>query len=110
METMIPDLQIALQVAMSACLFLLGVCSCIAGLWTILSRKYQQALRSISAHSVKVSSKAITDVALTPLIDALSGLVRAIDQLIRTSVGVGAFLCLAGVILCLVAFWMLPAL
>jgi len=99
-----------LQIAMSGCLFLIGLCSCIAGLWTILSRRYQQVLRSISTQSAKVSGKAITDVGLVPLIGALSGLVKAIDQLIRTSVGVGVFLCLAGVMLCLVAFWMLPAL
>lgn len=97
-----------LQIAMSGCLFLLGLCSCIAGLWTILSRQYQRVLKSISAQSAKVSSKAVTDAGLAPLIDALSGLVKAIDQLIRTSVGVGVFLCLAGVMLCLVAFWMLP--
>jgi hypothetical protein len=40
----------------------------------------------------------------------MSSLVEAINQLIRTSVGVGVFLCLAGVALCIVAFWMLSAL
>ncbi len=99
-----------LQIAMSGCLFLLGLCSCIAGLWTILSRQYQQVLKSISAQSAKVSSKAVTDAGLAPLIEALSGLVKAVDQLIRTSVGVGVFLCLVGVMLCLVAFWILPGL
>ena len=99
-----------LRLAMSVSLFLLGSCSCIAGLWSILSRRYQQALNSISAHSARVSSKALTDAGLAPLIEAMSGLVKAIDQLVRTSVGVGVFLCLAGVILCWVAFRMLPAL
>jgi hypothetical protein len=107
METMmITDLQIA----MSGCLFLLGFCSCVAGLWTILSRRYQQTLKSISAQSAKVSSKAITDAGLAPLIEALSGLVKAIDQLVRTSAGIGVFLCLAGITLCLAAFWMLSRL
>ena len=99
-----------LQIGMSIILFALGLCSCIAGLWTMLSRKYQQALKSISAQSAKVSSRAVTDVGLTPLIEALSGLVKSIDQLVRTSAGVGAFLCLAGVVLCLAGFWMLSTL
>ncbi len=96
-----------LRIAMAICLFLLGACSCVAGLWTILARRYQQALRSISAHSARVSSKAITDVGLAPLIEAFSGLINALDQLIRTTVGIGVFLCLAGAGLCLAAFWML---
>lgn len=99
-----------LQVVMAVCLFLLGVCACVAGFWTILARQYRQALKSISAHSAKVTSKAITDVALAPLMDAFSGLVKSIDQLVRTSVGVGVFLCLAGVVLSFVAFWMLSTL
>jgi hypothetical protein len=46
-------------------------------------------------------------VGLAPLIESMSGLVTAINQLVRTSVGVGVFLCLSGVTLCLAAFWML---
>jgi uncharacterized membrane protein HdeD (DUF308 family) len=99
-----------LQAVMAICVFLLGLSSCVAGLWTILSRQYQKMLRSISAHSAKVSSKAITDVGLAPLIAAMSGLVEAIDQLVRTSIGVGVFLCLAGVALCMASFWMLSML
>jgi hypothetical protein len=98
-----------LQVLMAVILFLLGLSSCVAGLWTILSKQYQQALKRISAQSAKVSSKALTDAGLAPLIQSMSSLVEAINQLIRTSVGVGVFLCLAGVVLCIVAFRMLSA-
>jgi hypothetical protein len=106
MEAMITTVQ----VLMSVILFALGLTSCIAGLWTILARQYQQALKRISAQSAKVSSKALTEAGLAPLIQSMSSLVEAINQLIRTSVGVGVFLCLAGVVLCIVAFWMLSAL
>jgi len=99
-----------LQVAMSVCLFLLGLCSCIAGLWTILSKEYQRALKSISAQAAKISSKGITDAGVAPLIEASSRLIEAVNQLIRTAVGVGVFLCLAGTVLCLGAFWMLSTL
>ncbi len=99
-----------LQVLMSLTLFVLGLSACTAGLWTILAKQYQDALKRISAQSAKVSSKAVTDAGLAPLIEAMSGLVEAISLLIRTSVGVGVFLCLAGGALCLVAFWMISAL
>ncbi|MGD2105343.1 MAG: hypothetical protein PVJ55_09585 [Anaerolineae bacterium] len=96
-----------LQAVMAASVFLLGLSSCISGLWMILSRQYRKLLKSISAQSAKVSSKAVTDAGLAPLIQAMSGLVEAIDKLVRTSIGVGVFLCLAGVVLCLASFWML---
>lgn len=99
-----------LQATMAACMFLLGLGSCVAGLWMILSRQYQKMLKSISAHSAKVSSKAVTDAGLAPLIRAMSSLVEAIDKLVRTSIGVGVFLCLIGLILCLASFWMLARL
>lgn len=99
-----------LQIAMSICLFLLGLCSCIVGLFTILSRQYRQALKSISSQSAKASSKALTDAGLTPLIEAMSGLIDSLNQLVRTSAGIGVFLCLSGVALCSAAFWMLSTL
>ncbi len=99
-----------LQVSMSVILFALGLASCAAGLWTILAKQYQDALKRISAQSAKVSSKAVTDAGLAPLIGAMSGLVEAISVLVRTTVGVGVFLCLAGGALCLAAFWMLSLL
>jgi hypothetical protein len=102
METMIAYLRLL----MAGCLFLLGFSSCVGGLWMILARQYRSVLQNVSAQSARVSTKAITDAALAPVIDALSGLIEAINQLVRTSVGVGVFLCLAGAILCLVAFQM----
>ncbi len=99
-----------LKAIIAVSLFLLGLSSCAAGLWTILSRQYQKMLKSISAHSARVSSKAVTDAGLAPLLDAMSGLVSAIDKLVRTSIGVGVFLCLMGVVLCLASFWMLSTL
>lgn len=99
-----------LKAVMATSVFVLGLCACVAGMWVILSRQYQKVLKSISAQSAKVSSKAVTDAGLAPLIQAMSGLVEAIDRLVRTSIGVGVFLCLAGVILCLASFWMLSVL
>ena len=99
-----------IQAVMAASVFLVGLGSCMAGLWMILSRQYQKVLKSISAQSAKVSSKAVSDAGLAPLIQAMSGLVTAIDKLVRTSVGVGVFLCLAGVVLCIASFWMLSTL
>jgi hypothetical protein len=95
-----------LQLTMAVCLFVLGLGTCVAGIWTILAKEYRQMLRQVSAQSAKASSKAVVDVGMTPLVEAMTGLLNAINQLVRTSVGVGVFLCIAGGALCLLAFWM----
>lgn len=95
------------QMLMAVILFTLGVCACIGGLWTILAREYQATLRSLSAQSALLGNRAIADSALLPILDSVARLVEAVSQLIRTAVGVGVFLCLAGLGMCLSAFWML---
>lgn len=103
---MVPNIQIL----MSTILFGLGIAACVGGLWTILAREYQSTLRSLAAQSALLGNKAITDITLAPILDAISRLVDAVTQLVRTAVGVGVFLCLAGLAMCLVAFWMIHSL
>jgi hypothetical protein len=91
---------------MAVAMFALGFVTCLSGLWTMLGREYQQTLRSISAQSNRLHARALTEVGVVPVIDAASRLVDAVNQLVRTAMGVGAFLCLVGVVLCVVAFWM----
>jgi hypothetical protein len=95
------------QMLMAVILFTLGVSACLGGLWTILAREYQATLRSLSAQSALLGNRAIADAALVPILDSVARLVEAVSQLIRTAVGVGVFLCLAGLTMCLAAFWML---
>ena len=93
-------------VGMTIILFGLGMASCIAGLWIILSREYQDAMRQLSVQSTRISSRAIRDEAMAPVIDAASRLIEAVNNLIRTAVGVGAFLCMLGILVCAAAFWL----
>lgn len=99
-----------LQIIMAVSLFALGLASFVAGLRTVLTKEYQEALKGLSAQSPRIYSKALTEVAVGPVIEASSRLVEAVSQLVRTAVGMGVFLCLSGVTVCLVAFWMLTGL
>lgn len=101
---------INLQIIMAISLFALGLVSFIAGLRTVLTKEYQEALKGLSAQAPRINSKALSDVAVGPVIEASSRLVEAVGQLVRTAVGVGVFLCLTGAAVCLVAFWMLSRL
>ncbi len=95
-----------IELAMTVTLFLIGVVSCVSGLWIIMAKEYQETMRRLSSQSVKIHGRAATQDAVAPIIDSASRLVEAISQLIRTAAGIGAFLCVIGVGICVVAFWM----
>jgi predicted phage tail protein len=92
---------------MSVSLFVMGVLSSLSGLWIILAKEYHQAMKQLSSQSVRISGRAVTQDTVAPLIDSASRMVEAINQLIRTAAGVGAFLTVVGVMICVVSFWMM---
>ena len=95
-----------IKLAMTVTLFFIGVVASISGLWIILAKEYQQAMRQLSNQSIRISGRAVTQDAVAPVIDSAARLVEAISQLIRTAAGIGAFLSVVGVGICVVAFWM----
>jgi hypothetical protein len=99
-----------LQLGMSISLFVIGVVAVGAGLWTILSREYQQTMKALSAQSAKIGARGIVEDGIAPIIDAAARLVDAVSQLVRTAVGIGVFLCVGGVGICITAFWMISKL
>jgi hypothetical protein len=96
-----------LREGMAVGMFLMGLLACAAGLWTITAREYQQTLRNMSAQSDRLHARALTEVGVVPVLDASTKLIEAVNQLIRTAMGVGAFLCLIGVAMCAFAWWMI---
>lgn len=102
---MAPDLMTSIRGGMALAMFALGVLSCSAGLWTILSREYQRSLKGIAAQSNRLHARSLTEVGVVPVLDASARLVEATNQMIRTAMGVGAFLCLIGLAMCVIALW-----
>ncbi len=96
-----------IQVAMSGLLFVLGMIGFIAGLRTMLASEYRNTMKALSAQSGRLGAKGLGDPAVVPLMDATSRLIEAVSQLVRTATGVGVFLCLSGIGLCLAAYWLL---
>ncbi len=106
---MTPDVALLIRYAMAIALFALGLLTCAAGIWTLMAREYQQTLKGISAQSGRLHARAMSEIGAVPLIDASARLVDAVNQLVRTAMGVGAFLCIIGTLLCVLAYWMLFA-
>ncbi len=94
------------EVVMSGVLFFMGIVMIVSGLLIILAKEYQDTMKLLSAQTPKLAGKAVTDQTVLAAIDGTTRLLDAVKGLIQTAIGVGAFLCLFGVGVCSLAFWM----
>jgi predicted signal transduction protein with EAL and GGDEF domain len=94
------------EVIMAAALFIVGMVMIIAGLLIILAREYQETMKLLSSQTPRLAGKALSDQTVVAAIDSTTRLLEAVKGLVQTAVGVGAFLCLFGVAVCGLAFWM----
>lgn len=94
------------RVIMGLGLFILGALALFLGMGVILSREYQEALRTLTRDSSQLGTKAAQDAAFLPLLEGASSLVEAVTKMVQTAIGVGVFLCLLGAGLCTLAYWM----
>ena len=94
-----------IQMTMVVVLFITGLVMLSSGLWIILTREYQDTLRTLSAQSSRVSSKSLSDLTIQPAIESTSQLMDAITRMVQTALGLGAFLCILGSLLCATSLW-----
>ena len=106
---MVEELLTNARSALALAMFALGLAACGAGVWTILAREYQRTIKGLVGQSNRLHARSLTEVGVVPILDASARLVEATNQMIRTAMGVGAFLCLIGLAMCMLAFWMLSA-
>jgi hypothetical protein len=94
------------QLVMAGLLFVVGIVMIGSGLFIILAKEYQETMRTLSAQAPKLTGKAATEGAVLAALDGTTRLLDAVTRLIQTAVGVGAFLCILGLIICGAAFYM----
>lgn len=92
---------------MAGVVFALGVLTVILGLIIVLTKEYQETLRVLASHSTRLTGRAVTEDGMGPVLDGMSRLLDAIRRLIATAVGVGVFLCLLGIGMAALGYWML---
>lgn len=100
-------LTLSMHEGMALAVFAVGILSSVSGIGMILSREYQQAMKGISAQANSLHAKALQEVGVVPVLDASARLVKAVNDLVRTAMGVGAFLCLVGIAFCALGLWMI---
>ena len=93
------------QALMGGLLFGVGIICILSGLAFMLTRHSMSAVHDLSVHSADLGQKALGDTTLAPVMESASHLISAITQLIRTAVGVGIFLCLLGLSMCLAGYF-----
>jgi hypothetical protein len=79
-------------------LFCLGVLSLITGIIVLISRTMNKDIRTLATQTSRLAQKGIID-GVSGLVGNASTLLEAINQLVRTSTGIGVFLIFTGLIL-----------
>ncbi len=99
-------MPLIIQMSMVVVLFIAGLILLGSGLWIILTREYQDTMRTLSAQSSRVSSKSLADLTVQPALEGASQLMDSITRMVQTALGMGAFLCVLGSMLCAASLWL----
>ena len=102
---MIPMTVNNLLLTMAVCLFGLGIISIGAGVFILLARVMGEDLKTISNQTALLAKKGFAE-DVSGLVGNASELVSALNELVRTTSGVGIFLILIGFILLLGAYYL----
>jgi len=95
------------KLIMGGSMFLLGIFVAICGVYIIMRKEYQEALKTLAMQSPKLINKSPVEDLVKPLAQSSVQLMESVNKLIQTAVGVGAFLCMLGSLLCILAYWMI---
>lgn len=87
----------------AASLILLGVISIGAGLILLVTRASGKAVQTLAAQATELAQKGLAE-EISGLVGNASALVEALNQLVRTSAGIGIFLVMIGFIMLICAF------
>jgi hypothetical protein len=102
-----PEVTELTALVLAGMLGLTGFVACVMGLRTMLASDYQKTMRTLSVQSTQIGQKGLlSDVAIAPMLEAASRLIEAVNQLVRTAVGIGVFLCVAGVGMMVTGFFL----
>ena len=96
---------IDLIMIMVVSLFILGVISVGAGIYILLSKVVGEDIRVIAQQTARLAQKGIAE-DVAGLVGNASSLIDALNQLVRTTTGVGVFLMVTGFIFIAAAYYL----
>lgn len=89
----------------AASLTLLGVIGIGAGIILLVTRASGKAVQTLAAQASELAKKGLAE-EISGLVGNASALIEALNQLVRTSAGIGIFLVLFGFVMLICAFLM----
>ncbi len=76
----------------------------VAGLRKLLAKEFTPAARALATQSARIGQKGLRQ-NVSSISQTASALLNSVNQLVRTSAGVGAFLVLVGLFFMVSAYW-----
>jgi TRAP-type uncharacterized transport system fused permease subunit len=98
------NLQDTLSVIVAA-MAVMGVIALAAGIFVLFRKVMGDELKVIANQTTRLAQKGIAE-EITGLVGNASSLLEALNQLVKTTTGVGVFLTLIGFILLVVAYYL----
>jgi hypothetical protein len=95
-----------LLLIIAACLFIIGLGCVGAGVVILVSRVMGEDFKLISSQTAQLAKKGISE-DITGLVGNAGALVDSLNDLIKTSAGIGVFLILVGFVLITSAYYLL---
>lgn len=93
-----------LQIIMIIGVFILGGLTFVTGVGILASGAWGRDLRAITTQTTRLAQKGIAE-DISGLVGNASTLLNTINEMIRTSTGIGVFLTIAGAILMGITIW-----
>ena len=93
---------IEILMLMAGIFFFLGVTTAIVGIVILINRATGKEIRSMAMQTTRLAQKGLAD-SVAGLVGNASGLLDAINELVRTTAGVGVFLTMTGLVLMVLA-------
>ncbi len=90
---------------LASCLVVLGAAAVAAGIFLLVVRASGKSVETIANQATKLAQKGIAE-EISGLVGNASSLVESLNQLVRTSAGIGIFLILLGFTMLIAAYAM----
>ena len=95
-----------IQLIMAGGMFLLGICTFLTGVLVLLAGSWWSDLRTLTTQTTRIAQKGLAE-EISGLVGNASALLTSINDLVRTTTGIGVFLTITGLILMSIPLWLI---
>jgi hypothetical protein len=89
---------VLLALILGVSLFFLGFVSIVSGICTLLSKTYSGDIKEIAKQTTRLAQKGLAE-EVAGLVGNASSLIDALNQMVKTTTGIGGFLMILGLVM-----------